>query len=396
MIALPTRESSSVMPHKLLQHQQDKWRFDQAWRELQALQRQYDEKDRMQQQEPFLGKPLPTERPRPSPEQIATNRREKQQRLQEARKRMQDKKKDWRRTYGSKTFGSNATSSTSSTQEFQDIRLSFEFEHAVERLNKFFQTHDVSVTCGGGSNQVRAHIMSVSIHPTVTATVTAALTVWVRPPLELFDAPYSYRYQDNEAFKMNLAKFVDIVMPPETRMYDDLQCLIHWKKSKTTIPLALSHLIPTRILLATDMAHVQLYIKYLDWLLVDPLVVTLFQSEQFYELFTIPSTTTTSSTASTSLSTTTAMEIEVEEEQEELKYFDETLENDEKTQNNDNDNDDDDDENIQTKVNVGKKRTLTKIEEPKRKRRKREKRQVVVSTRQLRPRRICTCHKFVN
>ncbi len=288
----------------------------------------------------FNGFTQETKGEKPTPEQVDANRREKLQKQDEARQRAKAKKRKWEETFGassqsrpsSPSFGSSVPpsqpsqpSSQPQPAEFHDIRLSFVFEHLVDQLNKFFQTHDVyarSQSQQDESSPLRAKIVSVSINsssltPDASLHSTSALSLWVQPPIELFEEPYCCSHpQGSIPSRMNLAMFMNTIttVGSKRRMYEDVQCLIEWKKTSkgrqpVTSSLSLSTLIPTTILFATDMARVDRYTKYLSWLSADPLVITLFQSPEFHQLFAIPFSLSTLS----SLSSVGPMEIEVED-----------------------------------------------------------------------------------
>lgn len=399
---------------------QEKWRLARALEELKQLDQQYDANRREtdanhwreaqevreaanRRKEAFLKEEsafkifngFKDEQQPMTPEKVEALRRQKQQRQQEARQRAQAKKRRWEETFG-------ASSPSSSSASSCDIRLSHMFEHLVERLNKFVQTH--SVYACATTLRLRAKIVSVSVHlpPTSSSTTSAsaassAISIWVQPPIELFEEPYCCSHtQGAIPSRLNLVEFMNIVSTTTTtrrRIYDEVQCSIEWRQTKRTdvrngtdvrsgaslVPLAT--LIPTAILFATSSALVVQYTKYLDWLMEDPLVLTMFLSSEFRSLFTIPTAPTPSPvTASVSL-----MEIEVDEPEEvnvappipNPPRTDMVEVVDEKT------NCEDEKEEDVTRKEV------VQVKEPKRKRQKRE---VLASARQLRPRRICTCH----
>lgn len=407
---------SNFHPHHVndaVRELQDQWRLTKALEELKQLDQQHDANRRetdanhseaaTRRKEAFLKEESAfkifngfKDEQSMTPEKLAALRRQKQQRQQEARQRAQAKKRRWEETFGT----SSAQSSSSSTHSPAscDIRLSFVFERLVERLNKFVQTHSV-YAC---ATTLRAKIVSFSVHlppstSTPTSAASSALTIWVQPPIELFEEPYCCSHTKG---RVNLVEFMTVVSTTNAirrrRIYDEVQCRIEWRQTKRTDVrngtdvrdggglLPLSTLIPTAILFATSAALVVQYTKYLDWLMEDPLVLTMFLSSEFRSLFTIP-TAPTPSPPTASSGSSTGMEIEVDETEEVkiappipdpprtdmVEVVDEKINREEEKE-----------EDVTKEEQVP-------IKEPKRKRQKRE---VLASARQLRPRRICTCH----
>lgn len=396
---------------------QDKWRLTRALEELKQLDQQHEanhwreahetREAATRRKEAFLKEEsafkifngFKDEQQPMTPEKLAALRREKQQRQQEARQRAQAKKRRWEETFGASSSGQSTASSSI------DIRLSFVFEHLVGRLNKFFQTHCVYAT----STSLRAKIVSVSVHlpissssssstssaPASTSSASAAssaltsassaISIWVQPPIELFEEPYWCSHAKGAIpSRMNLVEFMNVVSTTNAtrrrRIYDEVQCSIEWRQTKGKMSLVpLSTLIPTTILFATSSTLVVQYTKYLDWLMEDPLVLTLFSSSEFRSMFTIP---TAAEEVRLSMSTLSPMEIEVDETEETknipnpIELVDVSDVVDEKT-------------NVEEEKDGDVTKEEILIKEPKRKRQKRE---VLASARQLRPRRICTCH----
>ncbi len=295
--------------------------------EQKEYERKYRENERKQRQESFLAHAVPDiSMMAPSPLDVAEIKHQKNLEMRrEAWRRRREKKKLWEEKCNSSAHAFAMADdvvlpSVKSTTKFNDCRTSVCFEKVCERLNTFVKTHAVSVSSRqlglskhpfAGSLSARILGFSVNVDPRLSA-----LSVWVQPPAQMAEDahPVYIRFlrSSPNPSRMDLLTYMHIVslMNPQARavrFYDDVQCTIDWNPTcllvqpwnfqESTPPrqfklhpaiLPLSAWIPTRVFFATDVSHLRQYRYYLDKLSIDPLMVPVFSSLEFFTLFTNP------------------------------------------------------------------------------------------------------------